>query len=380
MDTHRQTDVRWRLPMLGLLAALSIIPAHSAEIPADPLAADPLAADRTSHSESVVTIIGDTDARPVSDIAAMVEDTAPVEDASPLRVLPMIGAGGMRNISDLLFLRGVDVAIVLGSALDDLKQRDPQLSDLAAGRLRSIARLYNAELHVVVRRDTIRDLRQLSGKTVNLLETDGSTDVVGSALFTKLGIRVKPVHFGMTAGLAKVESGEIAATLVFAGSPVEELSRIVSQRGLALLPVDDIDGAMTGRYLPALLHRTEYPGLFATGSASVATIAAPLVLAVYDYPDEPLRTVKIARFVGQLFAAVSKGGAKNKHPKWQDVNFAATLSGWQPELAAVTWLQNMQPAAAAAGGSAEPAGGKPGSKAGDVIDGLLKGLSFEQTN
>ena len=368
--------------LLLIVSVVGSVPAVAAD--------DPMAADRASHSESVVTIMGDTDARPVSDIAAMVTDADNSANnseniaASPLRVLPMIGAGGMRNLSDLLFLRGVDLAIVPGSALDDLKARDPQLSALAAGRLRAIARLYNAELHVVVRRDRIHELRQLAGKVVNLLETDGSTDLVGTALFTKLKIRIKPVHFDLTTGLSKVASGEIAATLVFAGAPVEQLSRIAATRGLALLPVDDVDGTMVdgagaGRYLPSLLHRKDYPGLFTAGSASVATIAAPLMLAVYDYPDEPLRTAKIARFVDQLFKAVGRGGVTNRHPKWRDVNFAATLAGWQQDAAVTAWLRNAKPFVNEGGGSSEltQSTPKPGS---DLINGLLKGLSFGQTN
>ena len=77
-----------------------------------------------------------------------------LDDGYELRVLPIIGKGSVRNIEDLLLLRGVDVAIVQSDVLDFYKRAElvPNIED----RLRYIAKLYNEEVHVLARSSTAR--------------------------------------------------------------------------------------------------------------------------------------------------------------------------------------------------------------------------------
>src|ERR1700733_8810300 len=55
--------------------------------------------------------IDGTYVRIAADLAAV------LDDADRLRVLPMIGKGSVSNISDILFLRGIDIGIVQSDAL-----------------------------------------------------------------------------------------------------------------------------------------------------------------------------------------------------------------------------------------------------------------------
>ncbi len=59
---------------------------------------------------------GSTDARIAADIAQV------LDDSDKLRVLPMLGRGSVQNIADLIYLKGVDVAIVHTDVLTQTMQ------------------------------------------------------------------------------------------------------------------------------------------------------------------------------------------------------------------------------------------------------------------
>src|SRR5260370_39640673 len=64
-----------------------------------------------------------TCARFAEDIRNVVNDLKP----DGIRVLPVLGVGGLQNLNDVLFLNGIDMGVVDEDNLALLKQRDPQL-------------------------------------------------------------------------------------------------------------------------------------------------------------------------------------------------------------------------------------------------------------
>src|SRR5262249_7395918 len=48
---------------------------------------------------------------------------------------------------------------------------------------------------------------------------------------------------------------------------------------------------------------------------------------------------RIVRFVPAFFATLSEFSGPRRHPKWSEVNLAATLTGWQRFPAAKEWLE-----------------------------------------
>lgn len=93
-------------------------------------------------------------------------DLATVLDAgNKLRVLPIVGKGSLQNIADLLYLRGIDVAIVQSDVLGFiLKER---LFPNIEQRLRYVTKLYNEEVHILAAAD-VGGFADLSGKKVNV--------------------------------------------------------------------------------------------------------------------------------------------------------------------------------------------------------------------
>src|SRR6516165_9318400 len=71
----------------------------------------------------VVSGITCTCARFAEDIRNVVNDLRP----DGLRVLPVLGVGGLQNLSDVLFLKGIDMGVVDEDNLVLLKKRDPTL-------------------------------------------------------------------------------------------------------------------------------------------------------------------------------------------------------------------------------------------------------------
>src|ERR1700727_2851175 len=74
-------------------------------------------------------------------------------DDGTLRVLPMLGKGSLQNLSDILYLKGVDVGFVQSDALAYAKQHG-MLPNLTQS-IRYIAKLYDEEVHVLARKDII---------------------------------------------------------------------------------------------------------------------------------------------------------------------------------------------------------------------------------
>src|ERR1700729_2071878 len=91
-------------------------------------------------------------------------------DDQTLRVLPTLGKGSLQNLSDILYLRGVDIGFVQADALAYARQHEmfPGLTQ----NIRYIAKLYDEEIHILARKDITKP-EDLNGERVNV-------DVVGS--------------------------------------------------------------------------------------------------------------------------------------------------------------------------------------------------------
>ena len=76
---------------------------------------------------------------------------------------------------------------------------------------------------------------------------------------------------------------------------------------------------------------------------SVDTIAVPAVLAVFNWPKGHDRYRRVSRMVESMFTNWEKFRQPPRHPKWRDVNLAATVPGWTRWSVAEEMLRKMQP-------------------------------------
>lgn len=287
----------------------------------------------------VVSGLTCTCARFAEDIRNVVNDLRP----GGIRVLPILGVGGFQNIKDVLFLRGVDMAVVDQDNLKLLKKTDPQLYANLEQRVLYITKLYNAEFHVLAREE-IKSLADLKGKKVNFNLKNSQSEVTADNVFDMLKIDAVRFNYDNDEALAKVISGELSAMIAVTGAPQSAFAKVKKEDGLHLLPIDEASlpgydlKPVFDEYLPAEFNSQLYPNLIAPGE-TVPTIANRALLAVYNWPEDSERYRKLARFVDVFFSKIEKFHEKSRHPKWKEINLAADVPGWIRFKPARQWLE-----------------------------------------
>src|SRR5258708_34515727 len=87
-----------------------------------------------------------------------------LDDGDNLRILPIVSYGAASNLDDLLYLRGVDLAVTQSDVFEYFRseRKTPNLQN----RVHYMLRLPIAELHILAKTE-IRSVEDLRGKRVN---------------------------------------------------------------------------------------------------------------------------------------------------------------------------------------------------------------------
>jgi uncharacterized protein len=268
---------------------------------------------------------------------------AVLDDGDSLRVLPVVGKGGAQNIRDVLYLRGIDMGFVRTDALQ-LLDGTPGYPNLGAN-LRYITKLYNEEMHVLARKD-ISSVRELTGKIVNYSDAGSGTDLSTTVIFDKLGIKPEKRNMGQRDAFEAMKKGEIDATILIAGKPLDSFRTFDAGDRFHLLAVP-FEPALIKDYLPTTITHEDYPNLLKPGE-SLETVGASVILGVYNWPKDSEQYAKLARFVEKFFSSIDKFGKPPRQAKWKEVNIAAVVPGLERFKPAQEWLDR-QPNATAEG-------------------------------
>jgi TRAP-type uncharacterized transport system substrate-binding protein len=246
-----------------------------------------------------------------------------LDDGDNLRILPIVSYGAASNLDDLLYLRGVDVAVTQSDVFEYFRteRKTPNLQK----RIHYILRLPIAELHVLAKTN-IRSIEDLKGKKVNFGPAGSGSSLTGTIVFQRLGVQVEQVLIDQQSALQKLRSGEIAALVRVVGKPVDFFARIPANSGLHLVPIP-FTKTFADYYTVSEYGPKDYPSLIPDGQ-KIETIAVPAVLAVYNWPRTGDRYRRVERFIERLFTNWEKFQAPPRHPKWREVNLAATVPGW----------------------------------------------------
>jgi TRAP-type uncharacterized transport system substrate-binding protein len=285
----------------------------------------------------------------------MAYDLADVlNDGDNLRILPIAGIGGPRNIRDVRYVRGVDIGLTQTNILNNFRRSNERLGQFD-DKIVYIAKLFNEEIHLVAKPD-ITSIAQLKGLKVNLDARGSGTSYSMRDLFNALGIDVQEVSLSQVEAIEKVKSGEIAATALIAGKPVRSMSKLSGRDGLHLVPIP-YPKQLQDDYLPATLTHDDYPDLISSGE-SVNTVAVSAVLIAYNWPKTNLdRYERVQRFVDAFFPKIAEFQKPPRHVKWREVNLTATLPGWKRFDAAQAWLDQHSGADTNSSAAAEQATG-----------------------
>lgn len=283
-----------------------------------------------------------------------------LDDGAHLRVIPVVGNEAVQNVSDVLFLRGIDLSFTMVPVVGYLK-RTKQYGANFDRQLVYIAVLENDELHVLARRG-FDSLEQLAGKTVNFHTAGSATALLGPRIFAQLGIKVSAVNMPQGDAIENMRAGEIAATVCMCAKPVNFLSEVRRDDDFRLLDVP-FAPSLQDDYLPASIDNGDYPNLKAT-ERGIETIAATSILISFNWPRGSTRYNRNAKFVDAFFSKLSELQKPPRHPMWRSVNLAATISELQRFVPAQEWLdRNTQSASARAGLKGIPSPSTAGSDA-----------------
>jgi uncharacterized protein len=262
--------------------------------------------------------------------------SAVLDDGDEFRVLPVIGKGGGQNIRDVRFLKGIDLGITQASLLNTFR-RSKEIGAID-DKITYIAKLFNEEMHVVVRADSgITSLQQLGGKKVNFSDVGSGTQLSTRDILNRLKIKAEEVNMGQADAFEKLKSGEIAATVLIAGKPAGAMARLKSEQGFRFLRVP-FAKELQDDYLPAALTSEDYPGMVAAND-NFDTVAVSAVLIAFNWPKGTERYRRIEKFVEQFFPRLAAFQKPPRHPKWREANLAAVLPGWTRFPAAEEWLK-----------------------------------------
>ncbi len=258
------------------------------------------------------------------------------DDGDNLHVLPIVTRGPAENVEALLYLRGVDAAIINADALEQFKSLVPNIQQ----RITYILNLFPSELHVFVRPE-INSLADLKGKKVNFNTPGTAAAYSGPLIFERLGVDAERTFIPHQTALEQMRKGEgnMAAVVFVTSKPVEAFTRGNWGSGFKFLPIPFKDFDL---YLPSKLTSSDYPQLIPEG-VRVDTIAVPTVLAAYNWAKGTDRYKRVSRLTENLFSRIEKLQGAGFHPKWKDVNLAAEVPGLIRFPAAQEWLDRNGP-------------------------------------
>jgi hypothetical protein len=92
-------------------------------------------------------------------------------------------------------------------------------------------------------------------------------------------------------------------------------------------------------FSPGSFTASDYPTLI-PGEQTIDTVSVAVVLVANKTPAADESSQRIARFVPAFFGSMSDLAGPRWHPKWGEVNLAATLDKWSRVPTAKEWLDN----------------------------------------
>jgi TRAP transporter TAXI family solute receptor len=325
------TNILVAMPLITELVA----PAHAQSIPKSLEQGGTDAALKVRRNTGTVGVAGGQLSGTYMTLADELAEV--LDDGDNLRVIPIVTYGAASNLDDLLYLRGVDVAMVQSDVFEYFRTQRKTLN--LENRIHYIIRLPVSEMHVLAGAD-IKSIEDLRGKKVSFGPAGSASSLTGTIVFQRLGVKVEHVLLDNATALQKLKSGELAALVRVIGKPVGFFAQIPANSGLHLVPIP-FSETFTDHYTLGEFTSQEYPTLVPQGER-IDTIAVPAVLAVFNWPKNTDRYRRVQRFTEALFTKWDKFMEPHRHPKWRDVNLAATVPGWSRWSVAEEMLSRMQ--------------------------------------
>lgn len=346
-DTTRQINLDkavTNLPIPVHEGAARYFEEEGVELPLPPVALDPdllpryasVDEARAAANQGTVTMYAGTEGDTSTRIAAELASVLDAADGG-VRLLATNGGGIGRNLTDLLYLKGVDTAVVRADVLNYAE--DQSVYPTVRNQVTYISEMFPEEVHLLVGAD-IADLDDLTGRTINLGAPGSGTDITASIVLSELGISAETTRFEPRLAIDKLKRGEIAGAFFVGGKPMPLLKQIDAGSGLKLLSLPAIDYADS--YRTAEIRSADYPDLLPTEDAPLPTIAVRTALMTYAWRPESPRYQSLADLTGALFDNLLRLHEGGYHSKWLEVDPTVEFTGWRRFEPATLWIDDNQ--------------------------------------
>lgn len=253
-------------------------------------------------------------------------------DGYDLRIVPMVSQGSAKEFEDLLYLRGVDMAIIQHDVVEFMDQY--QIYPGIKGSVRMIAPLGTEQYHLLARKD-IQSIYDLAGKKVNFGRAETGTSMTSSVVFDALGISVDITNFNHKIALEKMRKGEIVAMARTTGAPNSLFEGVGADEGFHFLSVP-ASGAVSGTYSESSMSSEQYPDLIAPGQL-IETVGVATVLITYNWAKDHPRGQTVEQFTKRFFSGYEKLLEDGFHESWQTIDISEGIPGierhWSAEEA-----------------------------------------------
>lgn len=204
-----------------------------------------------------------------------------IDNEDHLRVLPIMGAGGLQALKDLSQLPSVDATLVAADSLVYAKTQN--LVDEKIAYITSVGPLPV----ILVARRGLENVTMLAGKRIATGPAQSSGFATGEMLFGALEIPFLRVPVQGHSAIDAVLAGKADAALVL-GSDVANKALQDERFHLISLP------------LPPQLSETYHVSTLTVNGKKIETVATTLMLAVFDWPRSSPRYATLQRFEKQL--------------------------------------------------------------------------------
>ena len=273
--------------------------------------------------DPIIRILG---ADLTSDLSEILKDVADVtSDETGIRVLSILGDGSLNNLNDLLYLQGIDAALIPSDIL--LKFQESTAVRNLESKLSFVAQLGAVVTHLLAQ-NAITTIYDLEGKRVYMGERRSGSFIAASNIFGRLNIGVDAV-FGLdhAGALAQLKAGELDAVFWMDVPPIGLLNLVDPSEDLHLIhiPTQGID---TDIYQVQNLTNDDYRII--PEEEGIQAAAAQIALVAYSWPNNHPRHAKMKRFA-DVFAEKSETlQSGNYHRALNNAEFYREVySGWR---------------------------------------------------
>lgn len=246
-----------------------------------------------------------------------------LEQTSGLRIVPIMGKNHVQSIYDLLYLKGIDLALVRADAIEYVRTEGNY--DRIQQLIKSIAKVSEEKIVIIARKD-YKTVYDLDGKVVSQGVRGSGEHVTSTIAFRALGVEPKFLDADNKSAIEKMKAGELAAMVYLLREPdavqtgkdleaANAVKNLILGEELHLLELPEID-ALSRVYNPSTLSASDLPNLISNGDF-VATYSVDAIIAAYGWGADHPRHQRSARFVNALVDGIVDLKSGAYQPTWK---------------------------------------------------------------